>query len=205
MLWYATRQLLLVIPTLAGVAVAVFFLIRVMPGDVVVVKLRADGAAVSEETIQAERKRLGLDKPLYQQFAEYMLGLPRLDLGKSLWTGEPVIKEIMLRMPVSFQIALMAGIIAVLIARHDIRALPRYLYRPCRAGRSRVGARHPLVLARHADHPRTSIALQLAAQNRLRAPLGGSDRQSVGDHLARRLGGLPLCRSGNAHDAFLTA
>ena len=116
MLWYATRQLLLLIPTLAGVAVAVFFLIRVMPGDVVVVKLRADGAAVSEETIQAERRRLGLDKPIYQQFAEYMLGLPRLDLGKSLWTGEPVIKEIVLRMPVSFQIALMAGIIAVLIA-----------------------------------------------------------------------------------------
>ena len=116
MLWYATRQLLLLIPTLAGVAVAVFFLIRVMPGDVVVVKLRADGAAVSEETIQAERKRLGLDKPLYEQFAEYMLGLPRLDLGKSLWTGEPVIKEIALRMPVSFQIALMAGFIAVLIA-----------------------------------------------------------------------------------------
>jgi peptide/nickel transport system permease protein len=79
MLWYATRQLLLVIPTLAGVAVAVFFLIRVMPGDVVVVKLRADEAAVSEETIQAERKRLGLDGPLYQQFGEYMLGLPRLD------------------------------------------------------------------------------------------------------------------------------
>jgi peptide/nickel transport system permease protein len=116
MLWYATRQLFLVIPTLVGVAVAVFFLIRVMPGDVVVVKLRADGAAVSEEAIQAERKRLGLDRPLYQQFAEYMLGLPRLDLGKSLWTGEPVIKEIVLRMPVSFQIALMAGIIAVLIA-----------------------------------------------------------------------------------------
>ena len=59
-----------------------------MPGDVVVVKLRADGAAVSEETIQAERKRLGLDKPLYEQFADYMVGLPRLDLGKSLWTGE---------------------------------------------------------------------------------------------------------------------
>ena len=89
MLWYAIRQFLLVIPTLAGVAVAVFFLIRVIPGDVVVVKLRADGAPVSEETIAAERKRLGLDKPLYQQFAEFMLGLPRLDLGKSLWTGEP--------------------------------------------------------------------------------------------------------------------
>ena len=116
MLWYLVRQLLLVIPTLVGVAVAVFFLIRVMPGDVVVVKLRADGAAISEETIQAERRRLGLDKPLYAQFADYMVGLTRLDLGKSLWTGEPVLKEIALRMPVSFQIALMAGVIAVLIA-----------------------------------------------------------------------------------------
>jgi peptide/nickel transport system permease protein len=116
MLWYVIRRLFLVIPTLVGVAIAVFFLIRVMPGDVVVVKLRADGAAVSEETIQAERKRLGLDKPLYEQFIDYMVGLPRLDLGKSLWTGEPVIKEIALRMPVSFQIAIMAGVIAVLIA-----------------------------------------------------------------------------------------
>jgi peptide/nickel transport system permease protein len=116
MFWYLLRRLILVIPTLIGVAIAVFFLIRVMPGDVVVVKLRADGAAVSEETIEAERKRLGLDKPLYQQFADYMIGLPRLDLGKSLWTGEPVTKEIALRAPVSFQIAIMAGVIAILIA-----------------------------------------------------------------------------------------
>jgi peptide/nickel transport system permease protein len=116
MFWYIVRRLFLVIPTLIGVAVAVFFLIRVMPGDVVVVKLRADGAAISEETIQAERKRLGLDKPLYSQFVDYMVGLTRFDLGKSLWTGEPVTKEIAIRMPVSFQIAIMAGIIAVLIA-----------------------------------------------------------------------------------------
>lgn len=116
MFWFLIRRLFLLIPTLIGVAIAVFFLIRVMPGDVVVVKLRADGAAVSEETIQAERKRLGLDKPLYEQFIDYMVGLPRLDLGKSLWTGESVTKEIALRMPVSFQIAIMAGVIAVLIA-----------------------------------------------------------------------------------------
>jgi peptide/nickel transport system permease protein len=116
MFWYLLRRLFLVIPTLIGVAIAVFFLIRVMPGDVVVVKLRADGAAVSQETIEAERKRLGLDKPLYQQFVDYMVGLSQLDLGKSLWTGESVGKEIALRAPVSFQIAIMAGLIAILIA-----------------------------------------------------------------------------------------
>ncbi|MEZ5849179.1 MAG: ABC transporter permease [Hyphomicrobiaceae bacterium] len=113
---FLIRRLLLVIPTLVGVAVAVFFLIRVMPGDVVVVKLRAEGAAVSEETIEAERKRLGLDKPMIVQFKDYMIGLTRLDLGKSLWTGESVSAEIAQRFPVSFQVAIMATIIAVLIA-----------------------------------------------------------------------------------------
>src|SRR5262245_49668947 len=116
MIWFIIRRLLLVIPTLAGVAVAVCFLIRVMPGDVVVVMLRADGANVSEGSIQLERQRLGVDRPLYVQFADYMMGLAHLDLGKSLWTGESVNKEIALRVPVSFQIALMASIIAVLIA-----------------------------------------------------------------------------------------
>jgi peptide/nickel transport system permease protein len=116
MLSFIFRRTLLVIPTLIGVAVAVFFLIRVMPGDVVVVKLRADGAAVTQETIDAERKRLGLDKPLYAQFVDYMTGLARLDLGNSLWTNQPVAKEIAVRFPVSFQVAVMATLIAVLIA-----------------------------------------------------------------------------------------
>ena len=116
MLAFIIRRLLLVIPTLVGVAVAVFFLIRIVPGDVVVVKLRADGAQVTEDAIQAERKRLGLDKPLVAQFGDYMIGLAKLDLGKSLWTGESVAKEIAIRFPVSFQVAIMATLIAVLIA-----------------------------------------------------------------------------------------
>ena len=116
MFGFILRRLLLVIPTLIGVAVAVFFLIRVMPGDVVVVKLRADGAQVTEETIQAERKRLGLDKSIALQFADYMLGLAKGDLGKSLWTGESVAREIAIRFPVSFQVSSMATLIALLIA-----------------------------------------------------------------------------------------
>ena len=116
MLGYLIRRLLMVIPTLIGVAVAVFFLIRVMPGDPVVVKLRADGANVTEETIQAERKRLGLDKPLYVQFVDYMVGLAQLDLGKSLWTGQSVASEIALRFPVSFEVSVLATLIALVIA-----------------------------------------------------------------------------------------
>ncbi|MFZ4806437.1 MAG: ABC transporter permease [Hyphomicrobiaceae bacterium] len=116
MLSFLARRIVLAIPTLIGVAVVTFFLIRVVPGDPVVVKLRADGAPITEATIQAERKRLGLDKPLHVQFVDYMTGLARLDLGRSLWTGQPVSEEIAIRFPVSFQVAVMATIIALLIA-----------------------------------------------------------------------------------------
>jgi peptide/nickel transport system permease protein len=91
-------------------------MLRVMPGDVVEVKLRGEGAAVSQETLEAERKRLGLDKPLYAQFGDWMVGLATLDFGKSMWTGNSVASEIALRLELSFQVAVMATIIAVLIS-----------------------------------------------------------------------------------------
>lgn len=116
MLTYIAKRLLLVIPTLLGTALLIFFMLRVVPGDVVEVKLRADGAVVSQETIDAERDRLGLNKPLLVQFGDWLTGLAKLDLGASMWTGEPVTKEIGIRLPVSIQAAIMATIIAVLLA-----------------------------------------------------------------------------------------
>lgn len=116
MLRYIVNRLLLMIPTLIGVAVLVFFMLRVIPGDVVEVKLRADGGSVSQETIDMERKRLGLDKPLLAQFGDWMVGLARLDLGTSMWTDRPVVEEIMIRLELSLEVAIMASMIAVTIA-----------------------------------------------------------------------------------------
>ena len=116
MLRYTVNRVLLMIPTLIGVAVLVFFLLRVVPGDVVEIKLRGDGGSVSQETIEMERKRMGLDKPLVTQFGEWMVGMATLDFGKSMWTERPVIEEIALRLELSLQVALMATIIAVLLA-----------------------------------------------------------------------------------------
>jgi peptide/nickel transport system permease protein len=110
------NRLLLMIPTLLGVAVLVFFMLRIMPGDIVELKLRADGAAVSQQTLTMERQRLGLDKPLIAQFGDWMVGLATLDFGRSMWTGRPVAYEIGLRLELSLQVAIMATIIAVLIA-----------------------------------------------------------------------------------------
>ena len=78
MLRYTLNRILLMIPTLIGVAVLVFFMLRVVPGDVVEVKLRGDGGNVSQETIEMERHRLGLDKPLVYQFKDWMVGLATL-------------------------------------------------------------------------------------------------------------------------------
>ena len=116
MLRYVVNRILLMIPTLIGVAILVFFMLRVVPGDIVEVKLRGDGGTVSQETIDSERKRLGLDKPMVNQFADWMIGMAKLDLGKSMWTERPVTEEIAVRLELSLQVAIMATIIAVLIA-----------------------------------------------------------------------------------------
>ena len=116
MLRYTAHRLLLAIPTLIGVAIVSFFLLRVVPGDVVEVKLRGDGGNVSQETIEMERKRMGLDRPLLTQFKDWMVGLATFDLGKSMWTDRPVVEEIAIRLELSLQVAIMASTVAVLIA-----------------------------------------------------------------------------------------
>jgi peptide/nickel transport system permease protein len=113
---YLVNRILLMIPTLAGVAVLIFFMLRVVPGDIVEVKLRGDGGNPSQETVDMERKRLGLDQPLHIQFKDWMVGLATLDLGISMWTERPATEEIALRFELSLQVALMASIIAVVLA-----------------------------------------------------------------------------------------
>jgi peptide/nickel transport system permease protein len=104
------------VPTVLTVAVLIFVLVRVVPGDIVELRLVLGGSYVTPQAVAAERVRLGLDKPLREQFAEWMLGLGRLDLGRSMWSGEPVAKEIGLRLQLSVQLAIMATLIAVAIA-----------------------------------------------------------------------------------------
>jgi peptide/nickel transport system permease protein len=116
MLRYTINRILLMIPTLIGVAVLVFFMLRVVPGDIVEVKLRGDGGNISQEVIEMERKRLGLDRPVLIQFKDWALGLLRLDLGISMWTERPVIEEIALRLQLSLEVAVLATLIAVLLA-----------------------------------------------------------------------------------------
>jgi len=113
---YVLKRLFLMIPTLLGVAVLIFFLMRVVPGDIVELRFAGESAFAQKENLDKERARLGLDRPLWQQFVTWMVGIARLDFGTSMWTGSPIIEEIKLRFALSLQLAVMATIIAVLLA-----------------------------------------------------------------------------------------
>lgn len=112
---YVVGRLLLMIPTLLGVAVLTFAIMRVVPGDVVVLRYSQSGA-VPQEVIDAERRELGLDRPLPEQFVEWMADIVRLDFGRSLWTDRPVIDEIKGRFGISLELALLATLLATSLA-----------------------------------------------------------------------------------------
>ena len=114
---YILKRLLAMIPTLLGVAILIFVLLRVVPGDVVEARYLAQGSQfVSQDLMNQERAKLGLDQPLWKQFTTWMTGLARLDFGVSMWTGAPIREEIKLRFALSLQLALMASFIATLLA-----------------------------------------------------------------------------------------
>jgi peptide/nickel transport system permease protein len=104
------------IPTLLGVAVLIFFLMRVVPGDVVELRFAGESSFASKQQLDIERHRLGLDKPVWRQFLDWMGGLARFDFGTSMWTGAPILEEIRLRFALSLQLALMSTVIAVVLA-----------------------------------------------------------------------------------------
>jgi peptide/nickel transport system permease protein len=115
--YYILKRLLAMIPTLLGVAVLIFVLLRVVPGDVVEARYLAQGSQFqSQDLMDQERAKLGLDQPLWKQFTTWMTGLAHLDFGVSMWTGAPITEEIKLRFTLSLQLAIMASLIAQMLA-----------------------------------------------------------------------------------------
>jgi peptide/nickel transport system permease protein len=113
---YIITRLLLAIPTLAGAAALVFILMRLVPGDVCVIRLGAGGAHVDEAALDLCRTQLGLDKPILVQFVLFLQHYAVFDFGISMWSGNPVWQEIAVRLPVSLEVAIMATVIAILLA-----------------------------------------------------------------------------------------
>jgi len=113
---YIIRRLLLVVPTLLLVTVIIFFTIRLIPGDVISL-IASETQWITGKGAEALRHELGLDVPAYVQYGRWLGGIIlHGDLGNSLWTRGPVINEILPRLPVSFELGLLALIIAQVIA-----------------------------------------------------------------------------------------
>ena len=108
------RRLLGLMPTLAGVALATFVLTRILPGDPAV--LFTSSPTADAATIQAVRVSLGLDQPLWRQFLIYLVHLLHGDLGQSISTGQPVLNDLLARLPASAELTVAAFILAVAIA-----------------------------------------------------------------------------------------
>src|ERR1700724_4054873 len=113
---YIVSRVLLVIPTLVGAAALVFVLMRLIPGDICVVRLGSGGGSVDPRAVAVCHAELGLDHPLIIQFLDFVWGFFRLDFGISMWSGKPVAEEIAARLPISLEIAVMATVFAILIA-----------------------------------------------------------------------------------------
>ncbi len=113
---YVAGRVLLMFPTLLGVAILTFVIMRLVPGDIVELRYAGTGGAVAPEVIQNERHALGLDKPIPAQFADWMGAVARLDFGKSLWTDHPVMDEVKIRLGLSLELAILATLLAVALA-----------------------------------------------------------------------------------------
>jgi peptide/nickel transport system permease protein len=113
---YVAKRLFLVIPTLIGAAALVFILMRLIPGDICVVRLGSGGGSFDPRAVELCHAELGLDRSLFVQFLSFVWGFFRFDFGISMWSGKPISLEILTRLPISLEIALMATVIAILIA-----------------------------------------------------------------------------------------
>jgi ABC-type dipeptide/oligopeptide/nickel transport system permease component len=104
------------IPVVFGVTAVVFFLLRVAPGDAASLRLQDRGLDLSAENLVAVRAKLGLDMPVWIQYGAWLGALTRLDLGKSLVSGEPVIEELKRRFHLTLRLSLPAMILVLTVA-----------------------------------------------------------------------------------------
>src|SRR5215208_2746074 len=97
---YIINRVLLVIPTLIGAATLVFILMRLIPGDICLVRLGSGGTSFTAQALTACHAEIGINRPWILQYVDFIWGMFTLDLGNSMWSGKPVILEIATRFPI---------------------------------------------------------------------------------------------------------
>ena len=111
---YALRRFLLLIPTLLGMSVLIFAMVRLLPGDVVDAMFTGDSGATASAK-QAVRKALGLADPLPVQYVKFVGGIVTGSLGQSLTSGEPVATIMIRAVPITVELAVLAAVTATVV------------------------------------------------------------------------------------------
>ena len=106
---FVIRRILIVIPTLLGVTIIIFFMLSITPGDPAELLL---GERATQEALESMREYLGLKKPLYVQYWMFLKRVATFDLGETIWSREKVSIEIMERFPATIELALAAMILS---------------------------------------------------------------------------------------------
>jgi peptide/nickel transport system permease protein len=107
---YAGRRLLFLIPQLFAVSIIVFFLVRLLPGDPAFLMA---GQFATKERIEEVRRDLGLDRPLYEQYAIYVGNVLHGDFGRSWRTSQSVLQDVKQRLPATLELVFCAGLLSV--------------------------------------------------------------------------------------------
>lgn len=110
---YTGRRLLLFVPQMLGVTTIVFIISRLLPGNPAYL---IAGPRASEETIRNVTERLGLDRPIWEQYLTYLSGLIQGDLGRSWRTSQAVVDDLLQRFPATFELITAALLVAFMIA-----------------------------------------------------------------------------------------
>lgn len=110
---YVLTRIAIAVPMILILLTIVFVLLRIMPGDPVLAML--GGQNVPMEVIEEYRQKLGMDKPVYLQYFEYLANIIRGDFGISTRTSEPILKDIFRRFPATLELAFFGMIIAIII------------------------------------------------------------------------------------------
>ncbi|KPU42417.1 glutathione transport system permease protein GsiC [Oxobacter pfennigii] len=112
MLNYIIKRLIQLIPVLIGVSIVVFLMIYLIPGDAAEI---IGGPAATADEVANIRIKLGLDRPMHEQYLRYMSGVLKGDLGFSFQTGQPVSEAIKTRYVNTFKLAVFSAVVAAII------------------------------------------------------------------------------------------
>ena len=112
---YIVKRLLLMIPTVFLVVTVTFVLMHIVPGDAVLAQIE-EGTNLRPEQLAQMREKLGLDRPFYVQYGDWIWGLFHFDAGVSLFTGRPVMDQLMRAIPISIELIIFSQILSIAVS-----------------------------------------------------------------------------------------